>query len=291
MAQLEHIGRIAVAERLIHAPAAQVYEAWAKAERIAKWFVDDAKNDMEPGATITWVFEAMGMQLPLEVYEAIHGQRLAFGCDMPPRPKALQIVEVEAADDSSCRLRLENSGFQDGPEWDDEFQGVVSGWIMALAQLEHWLTQYDDGGAREHLFAMLPCQYEYADLLPYYTTREGLEAWLAARAEFKRGDRAHSSETPTSNEQSGDALAVGDHVRLELREGPSLDGQVLAQSERELMLSWPELRATLTLKCFSMGPLGRAIALDFNSWGAAGSREAAKLVMDQALPRLAARLG
>ena len=66
---------------------------------------------------------------------------------------------------------------------------------------------------------------------------------------------------------------------------------MLARSPREVLLSWVERDATLGLKCFSMGPAGRAVGLDYSSWSPTPEiHEGVEALLDQALDRLVAQL-
>lgn len=272
-ARREHVGRVVRKEIRLDATPEQVWEAWARAERIARWFVDAAEGDMDTSDVVTWVFEHFGYRLPIEVHEAVPGERLAFGGEPPGRPPALQEVVVEQ-DGGSTILRLANSGFGEGAEWDEEYAGVDSGWDMALATLKLWLERYE-GGRRTHLLAVLPAAFRFADLVPLYTTAAGLASWLGEGVEL------HGE------------LGPGASVRLDVPGAGPLAGEVLAWSGRELLLAWPEQHGALGLKAFSMGPQTR-VALDFNAWTerplGAERRADLQAALDGALERLAARL-
>lgn len=265
----EHVGRTVRAEIDVHASTSEVYDAWADPEGIARWFVDRAEGVARTGETVTWHFEAMGYELPIPIAEAVPGERIVMAGEAPGRPAFLQEILLEQRG-GKTRLRLANSGFREGAEWDDEYEGVASGWEMALATLKHQLERYP-GRSRRHLFAMRPAAFEYADLLPSYTTSDGLEDWLA-----------------TSTDLSADELASGVELRLDLANGERLTGEVLARTKRELLLEWREREAVLALKAFAL-PTGRAVALDLSTW----AEDAAPLPneeLEQALDRLTAKL-
>ncbi len=269
----EHQGRTIRKEVRIAADPEQVWNAWARADGIARWFVDRAVGDMEAGATVRWIFESFGYDLPVEVYEAEPGRYLAFGGEVPGKPPALQEIVV-TGEEGVTRLRLANSGFLDGEEWDDEYEGVDSGWEMALATLRYVLENRCPE-PRRHRIAMRPARYEYADLQPLFGTAEGLRAWLAEDAEL-----------------GAEPLEVGAACALRLADGTAWRGTVLARSPRELLLGRDDGRETLGLKCFSMGPRGRFVGLDWNAWGPAGDErddDAVEAWLQAAVERLAAR--
>ena len=270
-----HHGRAVRKEIEIDASPEAVWDAWAKPDEIARWFVDRAEGEMAVGATVTWVFERFGYRLPIEVYDAEPGRYLAFGGEVPGRSPALQEVLIRRAGGTTV-LRLVNSGFLEGAEWDEEFEGVDSGWELALATLKRYLERYR-GRDREHHLALRPAgAFAYEALAPLYTTRAGLESWLA---EARLG---------------AEPLEPGTGVRLELGGGLILDGEVLARSAWEVLLSWPEIDGVLGLKGFRFGE-GRAVALALSAWPLPGSpaderRAAATSLLEAAAGRLAERL-
>lgn len=243
----EHQGRVVRKEIRIAATPEEVYEAWADPAQIASWFVDSAVGRAEEGEFMTWIFEHFGYQLPIPVVEAVPGERLVFAGELPGRPPFLQEIFIER-DGEETVLRLANSGFGEGEQWDDEYEGVDSGWIMALTTLKHWLERHK-GEARTHVLAMSRGQFEYEGMQPLFTTAEGLQSWLGSDVEVSK-----------------EPLGVGDRVKLELGELGPLEGTVLARSSRELLLDWPQGNGVLGLKAFSMGSAGRAFAVDLNTW-------------------------
>ena len=266
----KHEGRTVRKEIRIKATPEELWEAWAKPDGIAQWFVDRAEGDMEKDPAIKWFFDAFQYEIPVEVYEADRGRYLAFGGPSPSGPQRLQEVII-TQEGGACVLRLANSGFADGAEWDDEYEGVDSGWQMALATLKVWIE--GSKGERSHHFAMRPATFEYEILLPLYTTASGLQSWLANEVEF-----------------DGDELREGATVRMSFDGGAVLSGTVLTRTARELLIGWNEKGGVLALKCFAMGPQ-RAIALEFNAWGRSeGELDEVKAAMEAALDRLAACL-
>ena len=270
-----HRGRTVRKEIQIAARPEDVWNAWASSTGIARWFVDRADGDMRSGATVRWIFEHFGYDLPIEVFEAEPGRYLAFGGDAPDRPPALQEVFV-TGEGGTTLLRLANSGFLDGAEWDEEYEGVDSGWAMALATLKYVLEN-GNTAPRTHLLAMQPIPCALADLQPFFDTEEGLGAWLAN--EVRLGDDPLRLETKVEFRSTGE-------LPWEWK------GSVLARTPTELLLGRSDGRATLGLKCFSMGrPPRRFVALDFNAWGHADVDAAAQQArLDAAVSQLAQRL-
>lgn len=221
----------------------QVWEAWTDPEKIAHWFVDRARGKPEVGTTFTWIFEKFGYEIPYEVVAADPEKRFALGGEIPGRGPFLLEVTIEK-EGAETVVTLVNSGFLDGAQWDEEYEGVASGWVHALAVLRHYLENYF-GRPKATLLLVRPAPYEYDALLPYYATSQGLERWLAGSASIGR---------------------TGEPFALSLVGGESVSGRLLSQSGWEVALSWKELDGVLELKGFRMGPAGRVVAIRVLSW-------------------------
>jgi uncharacterized protein YndB with AHSA1/START domain len=269
----KHEGRTVRKEITIAATPADVWDAWAKHDRISQWFVDRQDGDMDKDAIVKWSWDAFGEGFPIHVLEARRGEYLAFGGPDGMQPRALQEI-VLRQEGGHTVLRLANSGFLDGADWDEEIEGVDSGWTMALAILKHWL-EHHRGLARVHTIAMRPAGHTKDQLAPLYDTSAGLQRWLCARAKL-----------------SGEPLVVGQTVALALQGGETLTGEVLARSPTELCMSWRERSGVLTLKSFTMGEQGRCVALAFDAWGTeADACTEVTAILEPALARLCELLG
>ncbi len=55
---------------------------------------------------------------------------------------------VEARDGGSCVVRLVNSGFGEGDDWDAQYHGMAEGWKIFLANLRLHLTHFRGRAAR-----------------------------------------------------------------------------------------------------------------------------------------------
>jgi uncharacterized protein YndB with AHSA1/START domain len=266
----EHKGRKVEKELTIEATPMAVWKAWADADGISQWFVDRAEGDAAAGEIVTWHFDTFGHQQPTPCVEARPGEALAFAGEIPGRLPFLLEVLLEQAGGSTL-LRLVNSGFGEDAEWDDEYEGVSSGWGMALATLKHWLEGHR-GEQRSHILRFRPASFEFDALQPFIATSVGLERWLASGVEVE-----------------GEALTEGATVRMELQDGGTLTGKVLARTRMEVLLSWEEQNGVIALKCFDKPPEGRHVALDFNAWPLAEGQAKSDLQarFDAALARLA----
>lgn len=221
----------------------QVWEAWAKPEIIAGWFADRAYGTPEKGSTITHVFEAFGLELPYQVVEAIPGETIVFDGIGPGGRPFRQEIHIHKRGGRTV-LELVHSGFDAEASWDDEFEGIDSGWQLALAVLRHYLETYF-GRAKKTWLTMRPAPLDLGRANDLFRSREGLAAWLT--------------------DGNGEVGEVGDAVALSLRDGRHLGGLVLAWSGREVALSWPEIDGVLELKAFT-SPAGTMVGLRAFSW-------------------------
>ncbi|MGH9330748.1 MAG: SRPBCC family protein, partial [Vicinamibacterales bacterium] len=69
----------------------------------------------------------------------VHGQPMPEG-RVRPAPVAIEItLEAHAG---TTRLRLVHSGFERGKVWDDEFEGISTGWPSELRNLKYYLERF-----------------------------------------------------------------------------------------------------------------------------------------------------
>lgn len=123
-------GRTIELEAEVHATPEQVWQAIATGPGITSWFVptqidgDTIRFDFGPGlgtdeGTIT-------------ASEAPH--RFRYESVQRGRVLAYEVL-VEAKDGGSCVVRLVNSGFGTGEDWDDQYFGMTEGWTLFLVHL------------------------------------------------------------------------------------------------------------------------------------------------------------
>jgi uncharacterized protein YndB with AHSA1/START domain len=213
------------------ASPADVYAAWADPERLAQWFVDAARGSAEPGGTMTWVWEAFGMEVTYEVVDAEPERRLVLRAPPGVAPPGLIELTIQREGGETV-LTIVNSGFLDGAEWDDMYEGVRSGWTMALALLKEYLEHHAGRGKRTFAH-MRPCDVDVDVLQLWFTDEERLRRWLTTSG-APRGTRAP--------------------FPLVLHDGTALEARMIARTESELALALRSEQAVLELKTFTMPP-------------------------------------
>src|SRR5215207_4931048 len=158
------------------APVEHAWAAWAEPKKLAHWFVDKAFGDVRPGGVMTWVFEKFGYEIPYPVLEVEQNKLLVLGGDVPGGPSFRLEITI-AREGGETVIRLFNSGFRDGAAWDDEYQGIASGWRMSLALLRHYLENHY-GTAKRSVLVLRPAALDYATILPWFTDASKLSRWL-----------------------------------------------------------------------------------------------------------------
>lgn len=245
----DHKGRIIRAEMRTTATPQQAWEAWADPQKIAGWFVDRATGEARPGGAMTWFFDSFGIVIPYQVMDAAPGSAFALKWEPPPGQGYAGILDVRIArEGGETVVRLVNSGFREGAEWDEEYEGVNSGWKMALSLLKEYLERHF-GRAKKTEIVLRSAAFESTRVLEYFRTAPKLGEWLT-----KAGTGA-----------GGGIEKVGDTCRLEFRDGGTMTGRVLEITKKEVALSWEEIDGTLELKAFAMGPQ-RMVGMRIMSW-------------------------
>ena len=122
----------------------QVWQAVATGPGITSWFVPHEVAERE-GGSVTMSFGPMGEHTAtVTVWEPPH--RVVF-TDNGERPMAQEWL-VEAKGGASCVVRLVNSGFGEGEDWDNDYDAMSKGWTILLENLRLHLTHFRGQAAR-----------------------------------------------------------------------------------------------------------------------------------------------
>jgi uncharacterized protein YndB with AHSA1/START domain len=128
-------------ELFLRATPQRVFDAFATPEVLKSWMrLAEAQIDPRPGGY--WRYQWRGGDVAdgtVVAYEPPH--RLVTDWHEAPNLHDTRLTIEITAEDAGTRLRLINSGFGYGGEWDTLFAGVEEGWSSGLAQLRVWLEE------------------------------------------------------------------------------------------------------------------------------------------------------
>jgi uncharacterized protein YndB with AHSA1/START domain len=210
-------GRVLTKEIEIKASPEAVWRALAEAEELRRWFPADARVEPGVGGKV-WVSWGQGMEWEqgIDIWEP--GKHLRTTSPMPGLavPFATDYF-IEVRGDATV-LRLVNSGFGSGAEWDDMYFGMDGGWTYFLFNLRHYLERHPGkprslaferrkiGGPRGGFFPALLSKIGYSG---GGTPAEGETVSIAL------GERRYAGRV---------ALALSDHLAVLI---PALDDGLL----------------------------------------------------------------
>lgn len=122
----------------------EVWRAIATGPGISSWYVPHVVEEREGGAALASFGDAAEMQIPGRVAAWEPPRRIVFDGGDGVGGLAFEWL-VEAREGGTCIVRLVNSGFGDGGEWDDQYDGMAEGWQLFLFNLQlhcrHFLGQ------------------------------------------------------------------------------------------------------------------------------------------------------
>ncbi len=163
----------------------QVWAAIATGPGISAWFVPTTVEE-HPGGAVEQAFgpgEEMLVRGHVQAWDP--PRRFAYGQHPDPAAGGMAFeFLVEARDGGTCIVRLVQSGFGQGAEWDDEYDATENGWRIFLHVLSLHLARFAGQPAhRVQAMAMVPAP-DGADSL-----------WSRLLAEFELdGDRLVAGE-------------------------------------------------------------------------------------------------
>jgi uncharacterized protein YndB with AHSA1/START domain len=240
---VELAGRAIRDEIRVAAPPESVYRAWSDARLIADWFVGRMEGRMEPGETVTWLWDDGGPGMAHRVLVAEPPRRFVTEMELPQGPSRLEVT-IEPEEDGSL-VRLVQSGFGEGPEWDEQYEAMLSGWMVAMAILKLFLERYR-GRRRKEILVLTDASFEREEVLGLERSEDGLARWL------------------TRSGAPGEA--VGQPVRLVLGNGETLTGTVLRNTRFETLWSWDEIEGVVEIKAFREPSWGSKVGVRVSSW-------------------------
>lgn len=129
----------------------EVWQAIATGPGISSWYVPHQVEERPGGDTTSSFGPEPEMQIPGTVIAWEPPSRVLFSGVGDHATFAFEWL-VEARDGGSCVVRLVNTGFGDGDDWDAQYDGMAEGWHLFLYNLQLHLQHFRGRHGR----AMLP---------------------------------------------------------------------------------------------------------------------------------------
>lgn len=129
----------------------EVWAAVATGPGISSWYVPTTVEEREGGATTSVFGPGEGMTVPGKVTAWEPPRRVVFAGEGADAGFAFEWL-VEARDNGSCVVRLINSGFGSGDDWDAQYDAMEQGWGLFLRNLQLHLEHFSGQAGQ----AMLP---------------------------------------------------------------------------------------------------------------------------------------
>jgi len=152
----------------------EVWRAIATGPGISSWYVPHTVEERAGGAASASFGEGPEMQIAGRVAAWEPPRRIVFDGGEGVGGLAFEWL-VEARDGGTCVVRLVNSGFGSGADWDSQYDGMTEGWKLFLLNLQLHLRHFSGQSA----VAMLPMAMwprSKADSMARLTSMLGLTA-------------------------------------------------------------------------------------------------------------------
>lgn len=175
----------------------EVWRAVATGPGISSWYVPHTVDEHEGGAATASFGPEPEMQVTGRVAAWEPPHRVCFDGGEGVEGLAFEWL-VEARDGATCVVRLVNTGFGSGQDWDDQYDGMAEGWLLFLLNLRLHLEHFAGQTAK----AILP-----------------MAMWAGPR---------HQTWTTLSNALGIPAApGVGERIEVSAPDAPALAGTVV----------------------------------------------------------------
>jgi uncharacterized protein YndB with AHSA1/START domain len=119
----------------------QVWEAIATGPGISSWYVPHTFDGHAGAAAVASFGDAPELQVPGRVAAWEPPHRIVFDGGEDAGGLVFEWL-VEARDNRTCIVRLVNTGFGTGEEWDAQYDGLAQGWPLFLRNLQLHLAHF-----------------------------------------------------------------------------------------------------------------------------------------------------
>ena len=119
----------------------QVWRAIATGPGISSWYVPHTVEEREGGSASARFGPGPEMEIPGRVASWNPPRQVVFDGGEEVAGFAFEWT-VEARGNGTCIVRLVNSGFGSGEEWDDQYDAMHEGWLIFLSNLRLHLEHH-----------------------------------------------------------------------------------------------------------------------------------------------------
>ncbi|MDH3754371.1 MAG: SRPBCC domain-containing protein [Acidimicrobiia bacterium] len=184
----------------------EVWRAIATGPGISSWYVPHTVDEREGGAATASFGPGPEMQIVGRVAAWEPPHRVLFDGGDGVEGLAFE-WSVEARDSGTCVVRLANTGFGSGEDWDAQYDGMAEGWLLFLLNLRLHLEHFGGQAAT----AVLPTAM-----------------WA--------GPRDTTWTTLTDALGISPAAAVGERIEVSAPDAPAMAGTVVDVAPWRLVL-------------------------------------------------------
>jgi len=130
--------RALVIELTIPASRAEVWKAFATSEGLSTWLAPNATVDLRPGGD--WLVHFPGSTAGGTILSFVPEQEIVISALAPDKFPTVRAARTRAAfrfesSGNNTIVRLTQTGWQDGPEWDRAYEYLAAGNAQLLATL------------------------------------------------------------------------------------------------------------------------------------------------------------
>jgi uncharacterized protein YndB with AHSA1/START domain len=119
----------------------EVWRAIATGPGISSWYVPHTVEEREGGRATASFGAGPEMQITGRVAAWEPPRRIVFDGGVDGEGLAFEWL-IEARSGSTCVVRLVNTGFGSGEEWDAQYDGLSEGWLLFLLNLQLHLAHF-----------------------------------------------------------------------------------------------------------------------------------------------------
>jgi uncharacterized protein YndB with AHSA1/START domain len=123
----------------IRKPAAEVFEAVVRPEKLSGYFVQAASGPLAEGATVKWRFAEVPGEHDVVVREVVKDQRIVL--EWPAEGGGNTRVEMafKPLDEQNTLVQISESGWRDDPAAIKASYGNAGGWMHMMCCLKGYL--------------------------------------------------------------------------------------------------------------------------------------------------------